>query len=159
MPRILGTILLSFILFSSAFAITTDTMSLMDNQQGQARLEMVESGDEGMRLSFDLPELQREEIEVENKVYQLLGFEGAAYVGEDGRPALPVITKLVAIPFGASVRVRLVDQDRETYGGYRILPMQPDEGDRFHIDSDYYSGAVHPARPAGSGPDASPSGI
>ena len=142
MPRILGTILLSFILFSSAFAITTDTMSLMDNQQGQARLEMVESGDEGMRLSFDLPELQREEIEVENKVYQLLGFEGAAYVGEDGRPALPVITKLVAIPFGASVRVRLVDQDRETYGGYRILPMQPDEGDRFHIDSDYYSGAV-----------------
>ena len=142
MSRILGPILLTLLLVSSAFAINTDTVALTNVQGDEVRLDLVESDDAGLRLSFELPKLTREEIAIENKAYQLLSFEGADFEGEAGRPAMPVFTQLVAVPNGVTVRARVAERQSETLGGYRLLPMQPEEGDRFHVDADYYSGAV-----------------
>ncbi len=142
MSRILGPILLTLLVVSSAFAVNTDTISLTNVQSDEVQMNLVESNEDGLRLSFTLPELTREEIAVENKAYQLLNFEGANFDGEDGRPAIPIFTKLIAVPEGVSVSARIVNSQSETLNGYRILPNQPDEADRFHMDADYYSGAV-----------------
>jgi len=147
MSRILGSILLSFLMLGSAFAITTDTLSLTGSADRSVRLELQDSRENGQNLSFELPELLREEIGIEDKVFQLLSFEGAEYEGADGRPALPIYSKLVAVPDGMSVNVRVVDSERESFGGYRILPMQPEQADRFFYDADFYSREATTALP------------
>ncbi len=80
--------------------------------------------------------------------YQLLPYE--SYTSEIGKPQMPVIRKLIAIPPYSEIKVDVEKTDSRTYDGYTIYPFQRPESDSagsppFTIDSDFYSmDAVYP---------------
>ncbi|MEW6381679.1 MAG: C25 family cysteine peptidase [bacterium] len=62
-----------------------------------------------------------------NQEYQkisLIGKEGFVS-GEEGQPALPGFTKVVAIPVGAEMNVRVIEGEPKVITGIRVCPFQP----------------------------------
>ena len=106
------------------------------------RFTVLERGAERLTLELSLPSLDLEEIAVGNELFHALTIAGGGIDGEAGAPGLPTITRLVAVPAGMSVSVRVLSEETESFAGYRILPMQPDDADSFVIDRASY------ARPA-----------
>ncbi len=101
-----------------------------------------------LRLEIRLPLLNVEEIMVGDEIYQALTIPGGDIRGEAGQAGLPVFTRLVVVPDNAAVTVRVLDHERQVLPGYRVLPVQPDDGEEFVIDRDYYAEVRSLAPPA-----------
>ncbi len=103
---------------------------------------VTEQAGERLAITLELPALGVEEFIAGDERFQALTFPGGSIVGEVGAPGLPVITKLVALPAGASVGLSVTARSESRHQGFRLLPVQPDEGEEFVMDRDAYTAAV-----------------
>ncbi len=141
--QLVGILALSLILtagFGAGTAAARETLPLLANATGEEpEVRLLASSEAGITLELELPCLERQEIEMEGASYQLLSVPGGRFEGEPGQAALPVLTRLVAIPARAAVQVRVTDRVEETFSGFHLLPQQPDEDEGFQKDAAYYS--------------------
>ncbi len=115
----------------------------VDPAPGDPRFEILSSSADRITISFELPDLGLEEFEIEGRPFHLATIDGGGLTGEIGRPAIPSITRLIALPPDSGARLRILETFEEHLDGYDLLPMQPDDGEdgraAFVIDEAYYA--------------------
>jgi len=110
-------------------------------------IEVVRSDASGLVLDVSLPSVVAEDVSVAGEVFQAVAIPGGILAGETGHPALPIFSRALAIPDRSGVRVTAHVVDEEIYRGIRLLPMQPDEGTEFVLDTAAYGVDQFSVRP------------
>ena len=72
-----------------------------------------------------LPGLYAEDVFLQGKEYRRLRIPGGAKMGKVGYPALPLITRLLAVPRGARVSARLETEGQVRFDSPPVAPAQP----------------------------------
>nr|MEE4269068.1 C25 family cysteine peptidase [Candidatus Krumholzibacteria bacterium] len=113
--------------------------------QGQEPLVRQKDADSaGMILELEVPVLEVKDTRLGGQDYQSLTLPGAAMAGTTGQPALPVVSRFVAIPNGMTLEVvDLANQTTILDGSFRPEPAQglkarTDES--IVLDRAYYDG-------------------
>jgi len=123
-----------------------------DQSQKEAAVSLLDKSSDGITLQFNAPYIEVTAQEKSGENFQLINMPGAELDGLEGEPALPLITRLVAIPDGFTLRVKNIETNNQTLEGtFNPWPAQglkdvTDES--FAIDREYYQGAKR----AGSAP-------
>lgn len=120
------TLLLSMLLFVASLSFAQNAISL---GRAQDQINLVEDQTQGMRLHIDYAQLQSARIERSRGAFYELSFEGGLFDGEVGDPKLPVTQRLLEIPFGAEVEVKVLgchveELDLDDYGVGTLMPAQ-----------------------------------
>ena len=143
MRRTQGSLLAAILLLTfplSALArVDAQRLDLDPAAGAEPALELLELREDGATLSFTLPWLDLDELVQGNEFYQALSIPGGGMAGAEGAPGLPTLSRLIAIPAGATVTLRTRERDRSNVGGMRLLPVQRDGADAFTIDRAAYS--------------------
>lgn len=121
----------------------------------------------GLVFSYEIPGLLTSKVPVNNQVFDNITIPGWGKTRQIGKPALPVIHKFIAVPQGASVTVRLIQDDVDVLSDYYLFPAQPSQFDsydvsepEFTIDKEFYSqDMVYPQRVVGTSDIASMRGV
>ncbi len=104
-----------------------------------------------MDLQFKTPYLEVSPEKVGSEGFHILGLLGAELDGVEGKPSLPLITRMVAVPAGQTLRLKSMESSNTVIdGSFRPLPSQglKDISDKsFQIDRQYYSGNKRTANP------------
>jgi hypothetical protein len=103
------------------------------------RISVVSQDENGLDLVFEMPVLSIEEIAVGSVRYQSVAIPGGGVIGDPGHPTIPVFTRLISIPAGASVSVSAERDDETTVEGIHLIPMQEDQGTVFAYDEAAYA--------------------
>jgi len=94
----------------SALATADSTVLILDaaftGDGPTARVLTAEPGQ--LRVEFRLPWLDVEQVDVDDQIYHALRIPGGGLTGQQGQPGLPTYSKLLAVPSGKSVSVRVV---------------------------------------------------
>jgi hypothetical protein len=117
---------------------------ILDGDEDVAEVHLLSSNSESAVIDLLVRGLRVVETGEEGDTFQILTIEGRATTSEVGRPQLPVIREMLAVPHGASVRATVLESYYSTYQGYRVRPFQPpevdsDEDRAFVIDAEFYS--------------------
>ena len=105
-------------------------------------------------IRFDIHGFWTREISENGETFNELRFPGYATTMEIGRPELPCIADLVAIPDGSGVSVSVIESEEVVFGDYKVYPFQKPlfEGEKragFEIDRAFYeTDALYPQEPA-----------
>jgi hypothetical protein len=134
---LLGITFAAFLATGAASASTSLHLgSATDGELPQ--FELLSSDADGVHLIFNLPVLEVEAYNLDGEIFHTVAIPGGQLHGELGEPSLPAFTRLVAIPNRSGVTLRVVSVEEETFDGFRLLPMQDDEGDAFRHNREVY---------------------
>ena len=143
MRRLLGLMALLLVLSAGVADARVEASQLILDEASPkqaADLQLLEEGPSHMRLEFRLPSLDLERIPVGDETFDALSIPGGGLIGEAGRAALPTFSRLVAVPEGVAVNVRVLSREERRLTGYRPLPMQPADAREFVMDRNWYAG-------------------
>ena len=76
-------------------------------------VRVTDSSPAGVELSFSLPALGVEEVQVDGAAFQLVTIPGGGESGEIGSPAVPTFGRLIAIPAQGDVRIVTIVEEEE----------------------------------------------
>ena len=96
----------------------------------QAKAELLESDERHLRLRVSLPLPTFTAHQVGASEYQQMLMDGAGETGDEGKPGLPMLGELFAVPDGADVSVRVNDASGYALTGVNLYPHQPDPVDQ-----------------------------
>ena len=120
LQRILPVVCL--LLVMSAGVMGADWLS-----HNHAVVNVVDSHWNSVEITFSMDGLQAHELKTDAGVFTQLSLDGNAFRGDEGEPRLPVMRRLVQIPYGADVDLEF-DLDglrTESMGDYPLIPVQP----------------------------------
>lgn len=103
-------------------------IELNSNYRGST--QPLESSLNGFETTFSYKTIETELVETEFGNFSRLILSDAVSTGEIGAPSIPVTKKLIAVPFGATPSVKIVDYTTtdyklSDYGIERVYPQQP----------------------------------
>jgi hypothetical protein len=107
---------------------------ILSGSEAGAEVLVSSSDASGTVVEFLLRGLSVEERAVGNEAFSVLSIPEGATTTEIGRPELPVMRAMIAVPGGAAVRATILEASCSTYPGFRVLPFQPPEVDGFSGD-------------------------
>ncbi|MBK7703145.1 MAG: hypothetical protein IPI34_09780 [bacterium] len=142
-----GVTLSLLLIAATAFAVPAPREVVLDPGAGaQPDLALLEDTGDVLTLELTLPRLTVEDVAAGGDAWQVLSFPDAAQGGAEGAPGMPVFSRLIAVPAGATAKARIVASETVALEGYRLLPVQGREGEPFVFDKDFYarSGAAAP---------------
>ena len=95
------------------------------------KAECVKSDYRCLQASFSFSGLETSEMNSERGVFSTLTMPNTVVGGNEGDPQIPVVSQLIAVPFGASPTIRVIrfstqDYDLDEYGIHTLMPRQPD---------------------------------
>ncbi len=104
-------------------------------------------------IEYSVPGMNTSEAPEEGQIYDILNIAGCGYTNEIGKPQLPVISRYVAVPSGATVSSQIIDSAFRDITGYKVYPVQeplPDIDDApvppFTMDTAFYqTGGFYPS--------------
>ena len=115
-----------------------------DQGSRETSVILAEKSPTGMTLQLRAPILEISDREIDGQSYQEINLPGAELEGAEGQPALPLVTRLVAIPDGKTLRVtNLTTRDTQVDGDFRPWPAQglkSSADNSISLDSQYYLG-------------------
>ena len=144
--------LTTIMLLLAAISVSADQTpreSLLDlapNAPG-AEVRIIDKGSANLRLQFDMSRLETESVKLGDETYQRLVLDGASSRGEEGRPALPIFSRMIQVPDGLGVELRIVDLETREFDIGRIMPTLPREGEDPVVDETYYKRDLSHLRP------------
>lgn len=102
-------------------------------------LEVIREDGRGVSLLLELPAVDTTPVTLAGRTFQAIAIPGGGVKGELGEPAIPTLTRLVAIPDGVGVVARSVAHDKEEIAGVTLAPVQDGEGSAFAYDETAYA--------------------
>jgi len=111
-------------------------------------VRIFERGNSGLIIEIDFPAPQIEDVFLDGKKYHKIVIEGTEENFELGRPALPYLSKLIALPPERDAAIEILEMDTQVLEGlYTPFPHQaPPSRERassFIIDEKVYEGGSH----------------
>jgi hypothetical protein len=126
----MNTLLKAFLL-ASLFCVAniSNAQQTIPLGRTQDRLDLVEDQVQRLRLHIDYAKLQSVRLEKAQGVFSELSLDGGLFDGQVGDPKLPVTQRLIEIPFGADVEVKVLgcyeqEFDLADYGIEKLIPVQ-----------------------------------
>ncbi|TLX70282.1 hypothetical protein E9993_22415 [Labilibacter sediminis] len=89
----------------------------------------------GMLINFDIPGIYVHEVVRNDTIYQRISIPGQGTNTDLGKPELPVIGRIIEIPYDINVDVSVYKSEYVTLQDYTILPYQIPEIDPYQSDS------------------------
>jgi len=129
----------------------------------EPKAAVLESDERHLRLQVSLPPPTFSAHQVGGTEYQQMFMEGTGETSGEGKPGLPLLGQLFAVPVGADVSVKVNKSTGFDLGGVNLYPHQPDpvdqvpgqpplsdflEGPFVKSKRAYRSGRPFPAKPA-----------
>ena len=143
MRRFTGLLALSLVLFAGVAEARVEASKLILDPNSPTIAPSVQVLDTDrqdlMRMEFRLPALDLEQIPVGDESFDALSIAGGGLIGAEGQAALPTFSRLVAVPEGAAVNLRVLDSEQQVIEGYRPLPLQPADAREFVMDRSWYA--------------------
>lgn len=96
----------------------------MENQV-EAGFSLVSSDSQSVILDYVSPEYRLEEITLNGSPYQRFSFPDSEFSSEPGNPQVPQVSTLIGIPPGASLELRILQDDVKSLPGRYNLPPAP----------------------------------
>ncbi|MGB3976206.1 MAG: C25 family cysteine peptidase [bacterium] len=95
--------------------------------QNKPLVKVAESNWDAVEIDVVLDGFQSRDLKTKGGVFTQLSLDGNAFKGEVGEPRLPVIRKLVEVPYGADVTLDYQLDGIKTVelGEYQLMPVQP----------------------------------
>jgi len=120
------TILLVLIM-STAFAMAQNGRI---DLRSESQAECVKSDMTSLRASFSFSSIEAEDYQSDRGLFSWISMPNTVIGGNEGEPQVPVVNKLIAIPFGANPRIEITsfsttDYRLEDYGIHTLVPRQP----------------------------------
>ena len=94
--------------------------------RGEAGINIVHSGQDGLVLRYTAPEAELRRMKVEGGEYVEINMAGAGQISEVGSPRLPVFRAVIEVPEGALVRTELSPdfiREKRLQEGLKVLPV------------------------------------
>jgi hypothetical protein len=139
---------------------------LATTMSNPAPTQIILAEDDTLILDFDIPMATSNDVQVGQKTYQQLILPGEGTIDMVGKPALPMVSRWLALPPGADATVQILDTRSQLLEGYTIHPAQEPLTDQdnlppgFRIDTDLYGrDAFYPQRLATLEPPAQLRGV
>ncbi len=139
------------ILFSSGFAQKAQK-GVIDLGAETSSIEMTANNYQKLALNFTHEKITSFTVETKEGIFDKIVIPGARFIGEIGSPKLPAYNKLIEIPFGAEVSIKVINYSVNEYKlsdygiNNRIIPTQPDVSKsenpadvKFHYSANSYS--------------------
>jgi hypothetical protein len=111
-----------------------------------AKFNVLKHTNSSVILEFELEELSKSDMEINQKKYSIFSFRDGSLVGDIGQPAIPAIQTRLAIPFGAKVISGIEILQTKIYEDLDILPIHYSEMKKDYnsliIDRSIYDEAI-----------------
>ena len=95
------------------------------------KAECVSSDMTSLRASFSFSTIEAENVETKGGQFSCISLPNTVIGGNEGDPQIPVLSELIAVPFGATPSIRVTrfsatDYDLNELGLQKLMPRQPD---------------------------------
>jgi hypothetical protein len=137
--------MLTIALGSFALAAETgqpDTVRLLARGE-KAEINLLDKKSDGLTLSLEVPLLNIQKASLGDEEFDTLSIPGGQPAGSVGQPALPVVSRLVALPSGMTLSLDEITTEKQSLeGSYRPIPIQEirNQGDSgYDLDVAAYS--------------------
>ena len=90
----------------------------------QTAARITGSDSHGLTIELDVPDFQLTAESLNGNQYSRLKIPGWGVTGEFGRPELPVISRMIALPYEAKIEYSFEIIESETISGLDIAPLQ-----------------------------------
>lgn len=101
------------VLSSSVFSQKRIKVDLNQNKQFEKKSEIVKQNSNGLVLSEKISAFELIEKETQEGIYSQMISEGMSKTYNPGKPDLPVINRLIQIPFNSEVKIKVISSDEE----------------------------------------------
>ena len=94
--------------------------------QGSAKITILEQSPSGTTFEVTVPGVEVTPTTVDGRTFSLLGLPGEVMASlEQGRPQVPKVSVLLAIPNDAQVSCRVLSRETRTLKVANVYPLQP----------------------------------
>lgn len=128
------------LIFFSTIILSANLVTFSENDNKQL-FEHVSFGLDRTEISFNLDQFELIDQSVRGEIYSKLIITDSGCQYETGKPDLPKISKLFAIPDQGNVTVNLINSTIEYIDNIKVFPFQEEDApaDIFQLDNNYYS--------------------
>jgi hypothetical protein len=139
------------VLFLSSGSIAGESVRIVpDISTVSAEMQVAASGNAGTDVNLSVPAISLVPIELNATEYMQAQLPVAEYLtagetSEEGKPLLPVLTTMIAIPDRAGIRLNITHSGYDTFENIAIAPVQSPQPESdptplpFIIDNDAYA--------------------
>ncbi len=108
----------------SALMLLTYTMTAQQPALTRESLQkvIVSQGLDGVEVHYSVPGITRSPVSTEGKNFDFLHINGMGLMREPGKPALPAVTEMIAIPMHAGATLSSWSESYSDFYEYRIHP-------------------------------------
>jgi len=120
-----------FLLMGMLFGTQAMAQGRIDLNGAKSAQKCANVTEDGFTATFSFSGIQANEVSTEKGVFSTLTMDDTYTIGNVGEPMLPVVNKLIAVPFGAKIESLEVKSyttttyDLADYGINKVTPMQP----------------------------------
>ena len=118
---ILAVLIISFFCANSQQLLSQPGRILVNSASAsqQPEIQIVETSAQFIRYHIAIPAVDTSHLYINQEKFNQFFIEGFSLVAEPGKPALPVLGQMIAVPSGATISVKIIDaQVREIEGVY-----------------------------------------
>lgn len=138
--KLLAIYILLFVCYTHLFA---DWLSFKNgNPKSKPTVQVLSQRDNVIELEITLPGIEVFQINHNNEIFQNLRLPGYYTTSEIGKPQVPKISELIAVPLDATLSYRIIDSSVTVFENYHLYPVQDGSEDKekseFIIDNDFY---------------------
>ena len=104
-------------------------------------IDVLSSDDRAMSVIVEIPELSMRDLTLEGLTFQEVEIPGGGFIGREGEPAIPVLSRFLVVPEGVEVRLSSTRLEVEQMDDVRLMPAQPvreNGDDRFSYHASAY---------------------
>jgi len=120
---LLGTLLTAAPMLAADAPVTIQSLST-DGTIGTPTVNLLAKKAGGMTLSLEIPSIDFQDVDLDGRTFKSLELPAGGHLGADGQAELPTVTRLVALPAGSGVEVRLLEKNLVSLGTMTIAPSQ-----------------------------------
>ena len=118
------------ILFAIAHSVIATAQQRIQLRSAD-KAECVKSDMTNLKASFSFSTIEAQDYQCERGTFSWLSLPNTVIGGNEGDPQIPVVSQLIAVPFGATPSIRVIsysttEYNLEDYGIHRLVPRQPD---------------------------------
>lgn len=139
-------------LWTASFSYAQNNVRIKLGKANTTNFEVLQNKANGFQIKNSLGDINLIEKNTKGGDFFNLKIDGLTKTFNVGYPELPVLSKLIEVPIGAKVEIKVLSYDEEIvnlneYGiDYKIMPAQPSvsksdkpENLKFHFNADVYS--------------------
>ncbi len=111
-------------------------------------VEILRQDQDGVVLGMDLNRLAADRVKIDGREYSRLAIAGASDHGATGQPALPAFGRLLQVPAGLGVSLRILEMDTRTFDTAPLAPVPPRDGETVRVDEAAYAKSLPDLAPS-----------